>query len=324
MTVHWGIAGPGKIATGFANGLTMVDDAELVAVGSRSIDRAREFAARYDVAGVHGSYEDLAADPAVDIVYVATPNQRHAADALLFLEAGKHVLCEKPFALNEAQGQQMIDTARERGLFLMEAMWSRFLPGYRAIVDQIAAGAIGEPRLVEADFGFRAPFDPTHRLYDPRLGGGGLLDLGVYPIQLAALVLGPPSEISAQGWIGESGVDEQVAAVLGHPGGSLAVVKAAVATNLSCTGRIAGTDGVIELPAFMHCPQSITVVKGAERHEIDASYDGDGLRFQVHEVHRCLTAGERESPTMSHAETLSILRTLDTIRDQIGLRFPDE
>ena len=322
--MRWGIAGPGSIAVGFANGLQLLDDAELVAVGSRSKERAQDFALRYDIPNVHGSYDDLAADPSVEAVYVATPQSSHEQDTIRFLEAGKHVLCEKPFALNEAQGRRMVDAAHRSGTFLMEAMWSRFLPAYRELRVLLDEEAIGEALFVEADFGMRRPFDPTDRLYDPARGGGGLLDLGVYPVQLASLVLGTPTSVAAIGRIGDSGVDEQVAAVLAHSGGRLAVVKTSLIANLSLTARIAGTDGVIEIPAFMHCPGSITVSQGRDRRVIDTSWEGDGLRFQVVEVHRCVAAGELESPTMSHAESLSILRTLDTIRNQIGLRFPGE
>ena len=172
MTVRWGIAGPGGIAVGFANGLQLLDDAEIYAIGSRSADRAADFAAQYGASASYGSYEGLAADPGVDAVYVATPQSRHEQDTLMFLEAGKPVLCEKPFALNQAQSQRMIDAARERGLLLMEAMWSRFLPAYRVLADLLGEQAIGEPQLVEADFGFHQPFDPDHRLYDPERGGG--------------------------------------------------------------------------------------------------------------------------------------------------------
>lgn len=324
MTIRWGIAGPGDIAVGFANGLQLLDDAEIFAVGSRSADRARDFAAKYGASAAYGSYEDLAADAGVDAVYVATPQSRHEQDTLLFLEAGKHVLCEKPFALNQSQAQRMIDAARERGLFLMEAMWSRFLPAYRVLAELLGEQAIGQPQLVEADFGFHRPFDPTHRLYDPERGGGGILDLGVYPVQLASLVLGTPTSVVALGRIGETGVDEHAAAVLGHPGGELAVVKASITTNMSCTARISGTEGVIEVPAFMHCPGSLTIVRGFEREEIDGSWEGGGLQFQVEEFHRCLATGEIESPVISHAETLSIMGTLDQIRGCIGLRFPGE
>ena len=324
MSVRWGIAGPGAIAVGFANGLQLLDDAEMYAVGSRSASRARDFANKYGSTAAYGSYEDLAADGEVDAVYVATPQSRHLQDACLFLEAGKPVLCEKPFALNRAQAQQMIATARRCGLLLMEAMWSRFLPAYQVLADLLAKQAIGQPQLVEADFGFQVPFDPAHRLYNAALGGGAILDLGVYPVQLVSLVLGTPTSVTAQGHIGATGVDEQVVGVFGYSGGELAVVKAAIATNLSCTARIAGTEGVIEIPASMHRPTSLTVVRGDKRETFECSYSGDGLRFQVQEFHRCLAAGEAESPVITHAETLSIMGTLDEIRTQIGLQFPGE
>jgi predicted dehydrogenase len=328
VSVRWGIAGPGAIAFGFARGLAQLDDAELVAVGSRSHDRAAGFvgrcADRFATAVPYGSYEDLALDPSVDVVYVATPHSRHEQDTLLFLEAGKHVLCEKPFSLSEAQGRRMVEAARSRGLFLMEAMWSRFLPAYRTLAELLHGGAIGEPQLVEADFGFRTEPDPAHRLFDLHQGGGALLDLGVYPVQLSSLVLGAPTRVSAMGRIGETGVDEQVVLLLEHEGARHSVLKAALRTNLACTARIAGTDGWIEVPAFMHCPGSLTVVQGRERREIDAGWEGEGLRFQVQEVHRCLAAGLTESPVMTLDETLSIARTLDAARARIGLRYPEE
>jgi predicted dehydrogenase len=323
VTVRWGIAGPGAIAIGFAQGLSQLPDARLVAVGSRSIERAQSFASARG-ATAHGSYEELAADADVDVVYVATPAASHLDHVLLFLDAGKHVLCEKPFALSEAQGRRMAEAARSRGLFLMEAMWSRFLPAYRTLRSVLADGEIGEPNHLDADFGFRRDLDPSDRLFDPARGGGGLLDLGVYPVQLASMVFGEPSVVRAVGHIGSTGVDEQVAAVLGYPTGAVAVVQAALRANLTLTARLAGTAGAIELPAFMHCPRSLVVSSGAGRREIDCTWEGDGLRFQVEEVHRCLAAGLTESPDMPLAETLSIARTLDAIRAEIGLTFPGE
>ncbi len=324
MNVGWGVAGTGAIAAGFATDLALLADARLVAIGSRSLDRARTFADAHGASNAHGSYEALAADPDVDVVYVATPPMRHERDVLLFLEAGKHVLCVKPCALNAGEAERLVAAARRRDRFLMEAMWSRFLPPYRKLVELIGDGTIGQPRLVEADFGFAAPADPGHRLYDRTLGGGGLLDLGVYPVQLASLILGRPDRVAAVGHIGPTGVDEHVAAVLGYPGGELAVVKAAIATNLSCTARISGTLGVVELPAMMHCPGQLTVTRIGERQEIATPWDGNGLHLEAAEVHRCLAAGELESAVMPLAETVSIMRDLDAIRAGIGLTYPDE
>ncbi len=322
--VRWGIAGPGAIATRFAEGLADVKGAVLNAVGSRSRDRADAFGARFDIPRRYGSYEELAADAAVDVVYVATPHSRHAVDTLLFLDAGKHVLCEKPFALNAAQAREMADAAAANDRFVMEAMWSRFLPAYEALIDLLGERRIGAPLLVEADFGFRSPVDPTHRHFDLQQGGGALLDLGVYPVQLCSLVLGAPVAIAAQGQVGSTGVDEQVAAVLHHGSGGLGVVKAAIRTSMACTARIAGTDGWVQLPAFMHCPDHLTVFDGTGEHVVDARWDGEGLRFQAEEVHRCLAAGLHESPRMPLQETIAIAATMDAIRAQVGVRYPGE
>jgi predicted dehydrogenase len=321
--IHWGVIGPGNIANGFAHAMQMVDDGEIVAVGSRSIDRAHAFADRFGIARRYGDYTSLLADPAVEVVDVATPHARHEADTLACLEAGKHVLCEKPFALNADQGRRMAGEARARGLFLMEAIWSRFLPAYRSLVEVIGSGRIGEPLLVEADFGFRVE-DTAHRLLDLETGGGGLLDLGIYPVQLCSLVLGPPEHVVADGVIGETGVDELVAAVLRHPGDRFGIVKASIRANMACTARISGTQGSIDIPPLMHCPSAFSLVTPAGKEEIDGSYDGNGLRFEIAEVHRCLTAGLTESPVVGLDESISFAMTLDAIRGQIGLVYPSE
>ena len=324
MTVRWGVAGPGAIATSFAQGMTMVDGGAITAVASRSIERADDYADRFGIAARYGAYEALAEDPDVDAVYVATPHAYHEANTLLFVEAGKHVLCEKPFALNARQAQRMVDAARAQGVFCMEAMWSRFLPAYRALVDILGEGRIGEPLLVEADFGYRTPVVPDDRHFDLAQGGGALLDLGIYPVQLCTLVLGLPDRVSAEGVIGTTGVDEQVAAVLHHPGDRLGVVKAALQVSMACTARIAGTDGWIQVPAFMHCPEWLEVAGAAGPERIDAGYEGEGLRFEVEEVHRCLAEGLTESPVMALDETVAIAGVLDDIRGQIGVVYPGE
>ncbi len=329
MTVRWGIAGPGGIAERFAEGMELVADGEIAAVASRSRNRADAFADRHDIRQRYGSYGDLAADPDVDVVYVATPHSRHEQDTLTYLAAGKHVLCEKPFALNAAQARRMAEAARAGGLFLMEAMWTRFLPAYRRLRELLDDGRIGEPLVVEADFGFRVPVNPEHRLFDLALGGGALLDLGIYPVQLCAFVLGTPERVLADGVIGETGADEIVTGLL-HSGGRLGVVKAATRVALSCTARISGSDGWIGLPAPMHSPTALTIggpgatggTGGIER--VDAAFEGVGLRFQVEEVHRCLAAGQTESPVMPLDESIALLGVLDDMRAQLGVVYPGE
>jgi len=317
--VRWGVVGTGEVAAEFAEAMRWADGGRIVAVSSRSAERAEDFGDRFGIPARHGGCEALAADPDVDAVYVATPQFRHFPDVIGFLRAGKHVLCEKPFALDAGQARKMAEEARSRGLFLMEAIWSRFLPAYRALGDVLASGRIGEPLLVEADVGFRVPVRPEHRLFDPALGGGALLEMGIYPVQLCSLVLGEVEHVAAGGVIGSTGVDEQVAAVLRHSGGGLGVVKAAIHTELACTARISGTDGWIDLPAFMHCPGGLTVTSLADGVEhIGGSYRGNGLRFGIAEVHRCLDQGLTESPVIPLAETIALATTLDAIRAQIA------
>jgi len=321
--IRWGIAGTGAIAAGFVDAIAQAGGGSVVAVASRTAAGAQRFGERFGVPRRHGSYEDLAVDADVDVVYVATPQSRHAADTLLYLDAGKHVLCEKPFALDARAARAMVDSARAKGLFLMEAIWSRFLPAYRHLVAILDEGRIGEPLLVEADFGYRMDVDPAHRLFRLDLGGGGLLDLGIYPLQLCSLVLGPVDDVSASGVLGETGVDEVVAAVLQHAGGGMGVIKAGLRVGMACTARIAGTHGIIDVPAFMHCPDAITVSTLGTVERLDGSYEGNGLRFEVDEVHRCLADGRTESAVVPLDETVALAESMDAIREQIGLRFPE-
>jgi predicted dehydrogenase len=301
-----------------AQALQQTPEAELVAVGSRTDRNANRFADEWDIPRRHGDYDDLAADDGVDVIYIATPQSRHADDACRYLDAGRHVLCEKPMAMTEAEVLRMTASAALAGRFLMEAIWSRFLPSYVTLWELLVQGRIGEPQFVEADFGFRMPVDAGHRLFDPGRGGGALLDLGIYPLQLASWVLGPPDGVAAKGHVGDTDVDETVVATLHHPGGRLAVCKASIRVNMTCTARIAGTEGTIELPAFMHCPDRLTVYDQFNQPEVlERPIEGEGLRYQVDEVHRCLAEGLPESPVMTLAESAQLAATMDSIRDQI-------
>ncbi|MDA8046485.1 MAG: Gfo/Idh/MocA family oxidoreductase [Actinomycetota bacterium] len=324
MTVGWGVVATGGIARRFASAMQMVEGGEIAAVSSRSMPRAEEFAREHAIPRAYDDVAALAADDRVDAVYVATPHSRHLRDALTAIGAGKAVLCEKPLALSAHQVGQMVDAARAGGTFLMEALWSRFLPAYRRLADVLAEGRIGQPLLVEADFGFRIDVQPDSRYFDRSLGGGALLDLGIYPLHLCQLVLGPPDRVTADGQVGATGVDEQVAAVLHHPSGSLGVVKAAIRVPMGCQARIAGSDGWIDIPAFMHCPDHFDVrsPQGSER--IDATFEGDGLRFEIEEVHRCMAAGSSESTVMALHESLSMAQTMDSIRSHLGVIYPEE
>jgi predicted dehydrogenase len=322
--VRWGIAGTGGIARGFAQALARVSDARVAAVASRAVESAERFGDAHGAERRYGSYDAMAEDPCVDVVYVATPHARHCADTVMYLEAGKHVLCEKPFALNAAEAQRMVDAAAGHGRFLMEAIWSRFLPSYVELRALVSAGVIGAVEFVEASFGFRMPVDASHRLFAPELGGGALLDLGVYPVQLAEMLLGEPDRVEAVAHIGSTQVDERIAVTMGFRRGAVAVAEAAIRTGLACTARIGGTEGAVELPAFMHCPQHLEVRTAGEGRQIECPMEGNGLHYQAEEVHRCLRAGKCESAVMPLAGTLAIARTLDRARERVGLRYPGE
>jgi dihydrodiol dehydrogenase / D-xylose 1-dehydrogenase (NADP) len=323
--IRWGILGPGNIARSFAQGLSVLDDAEIVAVGSRSAERAAAFGEQYGVPRRYTSYEALANDPDVDVVYVATPHPFHKEHSLLCLRAGKPVLCEKPFTLNAADTAAVIALARERRLFLMEAIWTRFLPHIVKLRELIAEGAIGEVRQVRADFSFRAEVDPKSRLFDPTLGGGGLLDVGIYPVSLAAMLLGAPSDIASLAQLGTTGVDEQAGIVMRYDGGRLAVLTTAIRTSSPHEALILGTTGQIKVHDAWWKPSTLTLARdGRAAQPIDVSAVGNGYNYEAAEVMRCLRAGRTESATMPLDESLAIMRTLDAIRAQWGLRYPGE
>ena len=324
MTLRWGVIGTGSIAQTFAAAMEHVPGSTIVAVASRQQATAEEFAATHGVARAYGGDEALVDDDEVDVVYVATPHHRHHDDTIRALGAGKHVLCEKPLALSATQANAMADTARRHDRFLMEAIWSRFLPGYVALRSILDAGEIGEVLHVEASFGFRAPMDPTHRLFDLALGGGALLDLGLYPVQLAHLVLGTPTTVSAHGRIGVTGVDEHIVVSMGFESGAIAVAQAAIRTPLASTARITGTNGTILLPQYMHAPMYVDVEVDGTSRRIDTPLGGGSLRHEIEEVEHCIARGETESAVLPVAESCAIAATLDQARAAIGLRYLGE
>jgi len=323
--VKWGIIGAGAIAGSFAEGLSFVRDAELVAVGSRAQDTADKFGEQWDIPHRHDSYEKLARDPDVDVVYVATPNTFHRDNSILCMKAGKAVLCEKPFAMNARQAEQMVACARQEGVFLMEAMWMRFLPAIAKLCDLVEEGAIGELRMVKADFCFRIGWEPQSRWLSPELGGGGLLDVGCYLLSLTSLLLGePPDDVVSLAHIGETGVDEQAAMVLRYPEGQLALLTCAVRANTPHEAVLVGTEGRIRVHHPFWHPSTLTLSAGGKEEIIEAPYEGNGYNYEAEEVIRCLRASEKESETMPLEESLAILRLMDRIRAQWGLTYPSE
>ena len=323
--ICWGIIGTGNIAKKFATGLTECEDAELVAVGSRKKETADKFADEFSVLRRHASYEALAEDGDVDLVYVATPHSMHRGNTILCLEAGKHVLCEKPFAINAGEAEEMIGVARGRKRFLMDAMWSRFQPVEVKARELIASGAIGEVRMVQSDFGFRAGVNPEARLFAPALGGGALMDVGVYNVGLAFMLFGAPTEVRALAQLGETGVDEQTVVITRHEGGRLAYSSTAIRLTTTHEAVIFGTEGWIRIDQpWWRCDGLTLEVHGKDPRHIDAPMKGNGYNYEAQEVMDCIRAGRLESDVMPLDETLSIMRTLDEIRRQIGLRYPME
>lgn len=323
--IRWGILGTGSIADKFATGLQSTPDAVLAAVGSRTAEGAAKFAERFGNPRTHASYEALVNDPEVDIVYVATPHPVHHPAARLSLEAGKAVLCEKPFTVNAAQTADLITLARERRLFLMEAMWVRFLPLMKRFRELVAEGAVGEPHILFADFGFRSTGPDTHRIFDASLAGGGILDVGVYVVSLASSLFGRPDRIAGLANIGRTGVDDQAAFVLGYPNGALAQLTTAVRTNTPQEVTLMGSEGSIRIHPVWWRGTKLTLTRPGQPEEvIELPIEGNGYNYEAAEAGRCLRAGELESPTIPLDETLAVMQTLDQIRAQWGLRFPIE
>ncbi|WP_412538964.1 Gfo/Idh/MocA family oxidoreductase [Longispora sp. K20-0274] len=323
--IRWGILATGNIAATFTEDLLTLPDAEVVAVGSRSKESARAFADRYGIPRAHGSWADLAADPDVDIVYVATPHHAHREATALCLEAGKPVLCEKAFTLDAADARYLVDLARDRGLFLMEAMWMRCNPAILKMAELIADGAIGPVRTVQADFGLAGPFPAEHRLRNPALGGGALLDLGVYPVSFAQLVLGRPDSIAAHALLTPEGVDENTGMLFGYDSGANATLTCSIGSDTAARAFVAGPAGRIELPPVFFRPDHFTLCReGAAPEEFRIGYAGHGMTHEAAEAMRCLREGLTESPLVPWQATLDVMDTLDEVRRQTGVRYPGE
>jgi len=322
---RWGILGTGSIARQFVRGLNSVPEAEVLAVGSRSEASAAKFADKRNIPRRHASYQALASDPDVDVVYIATPHPFHAENATLCLEAGKAVLCEKPFCVNAAEAERVVGLAREKGLFLMEGMWTRFFPLMGEVRRLVSEGALGEVRMLNVDFGFRADPDPASRLFAPGLGGGALLDVGVYCVSFASMVLGRPSGSVGISHLGETGVDEQASIGLEHEGGRLANLSIGIRTTTPQEATIIGTEAYARIHAPWWRPESMTISRPGEEDEtVEVPVTGNGFGYEAAEVMRCLEAGKTESEIMPLDETVSVLRTMDTIRAAWGLKYPGE
>jgi predicted dehydrogenase len=324
--IRWGILGCGRIAGKFAADLTLVKDAELVALGSRSLEKARAFAETYPAKQVHGSYEALAADPNVDAIYIATPHSHHHEHSLLCLQHNKAVLCEKAFAINARQVSEMISAARERKVFLMEALWSRFLPHFNVVKNMIDEGKIGKVMSMQVNFGFKPAEPIPQRIFDPQLGGGTLLDIGIYNLFFVHAFMGVPDEIQAIMKPATTGVDEQLAVQFRYNDGRLAQLLSSFSANLGTEADIAGDAGRIKLHNRFYEP-STSISYFPDKYDSMQNIPfpkepGWGYQHQVRHVHECLRQGLTESPVMTLDYSLELMTLMDRIRGIAGIRYP--
>ncbi len=319
-TIRWGIIGPGRIADKVTADFAHVEGARPVAVASRSLDRAREFAGRHGIGRAYGSYREILADPDVDVLYLATPHPMHHPTALAAIDAGKALLVEKAFTATTAGAVEVIDRARAAGVFVMEAMWTRFQPAIGALRDLVADGAIGEVRSVQADLGISRPWDPADRLFALELGGGAVLDLAVYPVSFAQMLLGAPSRVTAAGSTFPTGVDAEVALLLDWPDGRTATLTCSLRGELPGQARVFGTGGWIDVLPRFHHPDTIVLHRhGAQVETITRPPIGAGYAHELIEVTECVRAGRTESAVMPLADTLAVQDVLGQALDQLGV-----
>ncbi len=322
-TVRWGIAGPGNIANKFAEAVKNVEGASLCAVASRSIEKSTEFAKKHSIENVFSSYEDMAKSDTIDAVYVSTIHPFHKPCTELFLNAKKHVLCEKPICINANQAKELFECAKKNNMFLMEAMWTRFIPAVKETKEMLERKEIGKVMALEADFCYRETPESCAMLFDNSLAGGGLLDVGIYPLNLSAYLLGNnPKELNATAHT-DGGVDIHTQMTLMYDDGVISSLSCAIGVEKPATAYIYGTDGYIMLPMFYGASEIVLVKNGDEKH-IDMPFMGNGFEEEIIEVCDCIRQGKNESSIMPHSESLAILSQMDDIRRQIGIKYPLE
>jgi len=321
--IKWGIIGLGNIAHQFAKDLMLVEEAELVAVASRNLDKAQEFAANYDCKKAYGSYDAIINDADVDILYIATPHHSHAALTIKALQNNNHVLCEKPIALNYNDALQMIQASKENNTFFMEAFWTRFNPSFREAFSKIKNGEIGEVKYINADFAFCAEKlgGDGNRKTDVALGGGSLLDIGVYPLFLSYMLLGTPAEILAKSNFHKTGADLQTSMILQYDNAQ-AILHSSFVSTSNMKATINGTEGRINLNALWHEAQSYTLTKNNHKVEYLLPTIGKGFTYEIEECHQCIKENQIESLLWSHQNSLELIKMVDEVRDQIGLEYP--
>ncbi len=324
--IKWGIIGTGKIAHTFAEALAGCEDAELLAVASRTTEKAQKFAEKFGFKRFYGSYSQLADDSDIDAVYIATPMASHYNDAIMCLNAGRNVLCEKTVALNAGQLEDILSLAKQKNLFFMEAMWMKCRPVYLKMMEWIKNGKIGEPQYIKADFSNFIPYNSNDRLFRLDCGGGALLDLGVYPLTLADAVLGTPDEILSSAHIGKDGVDLHNSIILRYNDGRFASMDNGFEIQLSNNAVISGDKGYITLGRWFHCTceTSLFSKEGSLIEKFESPNEINGYEYEIKEVHRCLNNGLKESPLVPHADTVRVMKLMDECRRQWNMLFNEE
>ena len=320
----WGILGPGGIARAFATDLQNLDGHVVAAVGSRTLSNAQDFAKSFG-GTAYGSYGELVADPTVDAIYVATPHPAHKENVISALNAGKAVLCEKPFSVSSKEAEEMVAAAEKNNVALMEAMWARFLPHYGQVRQIVASGILGKILTVHADHGQRLADQNIPRLVEPSLAGGALLDLGIYPVSFAHMILGNPVKITASGVLTEKGVDAQTSMIFDYPDGAQAVLNTTMIEQTPCRAVVAGVNGWLEIDRVFYTPTSmrVTLFDGSVQ-QYPNTYVGSGLREQAEAFKQLVLSGKKQNEILNWKDTVDIMKTLDTVRSQIGLRYPFE
>jgi predicted dehydrogenase len=325
VSIRWGIIAPGRIAHKFASDFSLIHNHSITSVASTNIERARAFADKYKLSSFYGDYREMLVNEKLDIVYIASPHSFHFEQAKMCLDLGISVLCEKPVTIHSGQLKQLLTLAAEKRLFFMEALWTVFLPTYTQIFEKINNGDIGSIIGVKADFGFHMPFDQDSRLFNPSLGGGSLLDIGIYPLLLATLCLGYPDEIKALASLTELKVDDEMIAVLNYNKRGLAQIQSTIRANTTTEAFIFGDNGSIWVPNRWIDSQKFHLLKSDGQEElIHSPWDGFGYQFQISAVEKCLAQGLLECPLVPHSLSIQLMNQMDEIRKQTGIVYPED
>ncbi len=319
--INWGIIGLGKIAHKFASDLQLSDTAILHGVASRNSAKAQEFSETYQSINYYGSYEELVKDPKIDIVYIATPHTFHFENTMMCLANGKAVLCEKPMGIDAHQVQTMVNEAKTRNLFLMEGIWTRFIPATKKLLEILDANSIGDIISIRADFGFKGDADLESRVYNKELGGGSLLDIGIYPIYISLLLLGIPCDIKSMARMTKTNVDSYCSMLFNYENNAKALLESTIEANTPTEAYIYGTEGTIKLHSRFHHTEKITLSKNGKETVFDIKYQGNGYIHEIEEVHECLLQGKTQSSKVPYSLSIDLISILDRVKKEIGLQY---